>query len=444
MLRSMNDETIKSFVAVAAGLLATALLTGALCGAELRSQDDADLYTPSQLAAIFAHSPIPKLSPDPTDRVADDPHAAAFGQFIFFDASFSPNGRVSCESCHQPARGFTDGRRLAQGLMAGTRHTPTVLNAAHNHWYFWDGRADSEWSQALQPFENPREMGTDRLHVVHEIAGDPALRDAYRQIFGALPPLSGTQRFPLDARPDVDAQSPLALAWARMTVQDRFAVNRAYSNVGKAIEAYERELVGGTSPFDRYVAALRSHNVAQERVLSPQAKRGLLLFVGTANCELCHSGPEFTDGQFHNLGMPVVPGAAPDRGRADGIRLVLANPFNAAGPFSDDPNGAGKAQLTYLPSPDSELGAFKTPSLRNVAIDGPYAHDGRFATLAQVLDFYAKGAAASRGRLVGKREETANLVPRLTEQQQADLVAFLKTLTDAPLPPSLTRQPTQP
>lgn len=439
MLRSLKQR-----IAVAAGFAATALLAGTLCAAAARVAGDRSLYTPSELALILNHSPLGPLPADPTDRVANDPRAARLGQYLFFDRAFSPNDAVSCESCHQPARAFTDGRPIARGLALGTRKAPTVLNAAYNHWYFWDGRADSEWAQALQPFENPREMGTDRLHVLHTVADDAALRVAYERIFGSLPPLSDTRRFPAHARPDADRNTPLARAWAHMTPGDRYAVDRAYSNMTKAIEAYERKLVGSTSPFDRYVAALRSDDVAAENVISPSAKRGLRLFAGAGNCELCHSGAAFSDGQFHNIGLPLLPGEAPDRGRADGIELVRVDPFNAAGRFSDDRSGSSATQLQYLASPGSQLGAFKTPSLRNVAVTGPYMHDGRFATLRQVLDFYAQGEAASRGRLVGKREQTTNLIPHFTASQESDLIAFLKTLTNAPLPAALTRRPSTP
>ena len=433
-------------IAVAAGFVATAAFAAALCAAAEQPRGDTALYTPSQLAMIFNHSPLGSLPPDPTDRVANDPAAARLGKELFSDRSFSPNGAVSCETCHQPARAFTDGRQLARGLSVGTRHTPTILNAAYNHWYFWDGRADSAWAQALQPIENPREIGTDRLHVLHVLASDPNLRDAYARIFGPLPHLSDLRRFPQHARPDDDPRAPLNVAWMRMAPQDRYAVDRAFSNLTKSIEAYERELTGSTSPFDRYVAALRSGDVAHEDAISPAAKRGLKLFVGAGNCELCHAGAAFSDGQFHNIGLPLLAGEAPDTGRAGGIALLRANPFNAAGRFSDDRTGAAATQLQFLPAPGTQLGAFKTPSLRNVAVTGPYMHDGRFATLQQVLEFYARGASASRGRLVGHREMTTNLIPHLTAGQQSDLIAFLQTLTNlnARVPKNSTRSAASP
>lgn len=427
-------------LAAAAGL--TIILTVA---AELPAeQADPDQYSTSELAAIYRHSPLGNLLAGGTDSVADSAPAAALGQMLFFDAGLSANGKVSCASCHQPAHAFTDGRALATGLAVGTRNTPTLLDAALGHWFFLDGRTDSLWSQALQPLENEREFGGDRLAIAHHVAADPVLRAAYRQVFGTLPPLDEEARFPARARPEADAAGALARAWQAMAPSDRTAINRLFSNLGKAIEAYERKLVSGDAPFDTYVAGLRSGDAAKERAISVAAKRGLRLFVGAANCELCHAGPTFSDGQFHNLGLPLLPGEAPDRGRADGIAKVRADVFNAAGPFGDMPAAEAKQQLEFLPAPQSQLGAFKTPTLRNVALTGPYMHDGRFATLAQVMQFYAQGAAASRGRLVGEREATANLVPPLTAAQQADLIAFLDTLTGKPLPASLTAPPPRP
>ena len=395
-----------AIAAALAALLATAVFSQAT------PADDTSLYTRSELAAIFRHSPVPPPPSDPTDRFADDAHAARFGQVLFFDKHLSVNGEISCATCHQPQLAFTDHRMLAKGLAIGTRHTPTLLGAAYNQWYFWDGRADSQWSQALQPFENPREFGSDRRHVVRSVERDPALRASYERIFGPFP-----------------------------SVRNHLSLDRVYSNLGKAIEAYERKLVVGNSPFDRYVAALRVHDPVGERSISPAAKRGLKLFAGAASCELCHSGPDFTDGQFHNIGLPLAHGEIADTGRADGIRMLRADPFNGIGAFSDDPKGSAKDRLSFLPPPSTQRGAFKTPSLRNVARIAPYMHDGRFPNLAQVLAFYAEGKSASHGRLEGTREVTLDVIPHLSRQQQADLIAFLRTLSDPPLPLILREPP---
>jgi cytochrome c peroxidase len=395
--------------------------------------DDKAFYTADELAAIYRHSPLGRPPPDPTDAVADRPAAARLGQALFYDARLSANGRVACATCHQPERAFTDGLPVAKGLGTGTRNTPSLLNEAFGHWFFWDGRSDTQWSQALKPIENPREGGSDRLHVLHVVFDDPALRGAYQVVFGPLPPLD-ERRFPAHARPDSNPDAAVNAAWLGMAAADRVAVDRAYGNLGKAIEAYERRLISGNSAFDRYVAGLRSGDAADQKALSPAAKQGLRLFVGAAHCELCHAGPAFSDGQFHNLGLPLLPQEVADAGRGGGIPQLRADPFNSAGVFSDAGGAAAAEQLRFLPSADSMLGAFKTPSLRNVARTAPYMHDGRFATLQQVLNFYAAAAPPVQEHCIGRREKTLNLVPRLTAAQRQDLIAFLGALT-SPLPP---------
>jgi cytochrome c peroxidase len=225
-----------------------------------------------------------------------------------------------------------------------------------------------------------------------------------------------------------------------MAAADRDAIDRIFANVGKAIEAYERKLVTGPSPFDVYVEGLEGGDRAKLAALSPAAKRGLKLFVGSGHCDLCHAGPDFSDGEFHNIGLPVFAGEAPDAGRAAGIEQLRIDPFNGIGRFSDNPNAA-RDKLAYLPSPESQEGAFKTPSLRNVALTAPYMHDGRFATLRAVVEFYAVGEAASRGNLIGAREATLALVPNFTAAEVSDLVAFLEQLTGRLPDPALTRPP---
>jgi cytochrome c peroxidase len=420
-------------------LLRGALLVVALVAAAPSTSGDRALYSRDELAAIMAHCPRDVPPPDPTDRVADNPRAAALGKKLFFDGGLSVNGAVSCATCHQPGLAFTDGRELAKGLAVGTRNAPTLLGAAGNHWFFWDGRADSLWSQVPYVIENPREFGSDRLHVAHAIYEDSSLRRAYEQIFGAIPPIADRNRFPAHGRPEGDKSAAAARAWQGMTAADRDAVDRIFANVGKAIEAYERKLTGGPSPFDLYVEGLKTGDRTKLAMLSPAAKRGLKLFVGAGHCDLCHSGPNFSDGEFHNIGLPVLSGEGEDNGRAAGIAELRADPFNGIGRFSDDP-AAARDRLAYLPSPQSQLGAFKTPSLRNIALTAPYMHDGRFKTLRDVLEFYAQGEAASHGKLVGRREETLALIPHFTASQVSDLIAFLERLNSAPPSPALARK----
>lgn len=438
---------LRALTAVVSGRWLTLALALVVCLSAIgpARAGDRQLYTRRELAAIFQLSPLGPVPADPTDRVADSAQAARFGQFLYFDPGFSANRKVSCSTCHQPDRAYTDGRRVGIGLSADTRNTPTVLNAAYNHWFFWDGRADSMWAQALDVMETPAEFGSDRLHIAHVVYSRNRLRHAYEQIFGPMPPLGDTARFPRHARPvPGHPNSALTRAWRGMAPADRFAVNRIFSNLGKAIEAYERELVSKGAPFDEYVAGLKAHNPAEEAAISLPAKRGLKLFVGAAHCTLCHSGPTFTDGQFHNLGLPVLAGKLVDIGRAGGIPILLKDIFNGVGPFSDKRTGMPKDKLAYLPPAKAMLGSFKTPTLRNVALTAPYMHDGRFTTLREVVSFYAEGRAGIKGKIVGKRERLLDLIPHLTNGQIDDLVAFLKTLNGKPLPHALMVAPSRP
>jgi len=425
--------------------LAALLAAAAAPGAATTDPGDRQPWSAEERAALYRHAPLPPLPPDPTNAAAEDPRAARLGQALFFERRLSTNTAVACASCHLPEKAFADGRPVGTGLAPGERNTPTLLNAGFNHWFFWDGRADTLWAQALHPIEDPREFGGDRLHAVRLVAEDPALRPAYAEVFGPPPPLEEVHRFPRHGFPDRAPRSRAASAWAGMAPADQHAVNRMYANLGKALEAYVRQLVSGDSPFDRYVAALQRGDRGEAQRYPAAATRGLALFVGAARCELCHAGPTFADGEFHNLGLSVPDGKAPDTGRAAGIPAVRADLFNASGPFSDAPHGRAGDQLRYLPTPASQLGSFKTPSLRNVALTAPYMHDGRFATLPAVLDFYAQGKPARPGqRLVGDREATLDLVPHLSPAQIADLVAFLETLTGAPVPTRLTHPPDAP
>ncbi|MCC6875269.1 MAG: hypothetical protein IT378_13260, partial [Sandaracinaceae bacterium] len=228
-------------------------------------------------------------------------------------------------------------------------------NAAWNRgFFFWDGRADSLWSQPLFALENEIEMGTTRLAVAHRIHDVPAYRTEYEAIFGALPPLDDLARFPAEGRP---GDAP----WEAMEIVDRDAVDRVAANVGKALEAYMRRIATGESAVDRYLDGDRE-------ALSPDARRGLTRFVDSG-CALCHSGPQLTDDGFYPTSEPNA-----DRGRASGIEILLASPFSSAGPHFDGDAGA-PLPLPMGPSRDDEH-AFRTPSLRNVSRTAPYQHDG--------------------------------------------------------------------
>ena len=355
-----------------------------------------------------------KVPADPTNKYADDARAAALGHKLFFDARFSSNGKIACSTCHQPAKLFQDGLPRARGLGLGDRRTPSIVGAAYSPWQFWDGRKDSLWAQAVTPVEDSAEMGSDRTYMAHRI--QRYYRRDYETIFGPLP--AGLAQLPRHAGP-VKRRAARA-AWRSMTPAQRRAVSRVMANVGKALEAYERKLVPGAARFDRYAqAVLSGHQARADSILTQQEAEGLRLFMGAGNCIECHNGPLFTNFSFENVGAPAVPGLPPDPGRSRGAKLVLKDEFNSAGPFSDARGDSLK--LRTLANGPSLLGAFKTPSLRNVARLAPYMHAGQLKTLKRVVAFYSRAPAAPLGRTL--------IAPlSLTAQQEAQLVAFLKTL----------------
>lgn len=362
---------------------------------------------------------------DPTNAFVDDANAAAFGTLLFFDTRLSTSDEVSCATCHQPEHGFAEEATLSNGLGTTTRHTPSVLNIAWNRWFFWDGHADTAWAQALKPLESANEHDFNRLAIVHLLHSDASLNEAYRNTFGPLPDVSDDSRFPDHARPMQDTEHPEHIAWQQMEPQDQHQVNTVFVNVGKALAAYQQTLIRINAPFDQYVAARAANDPNAADLLGAEATLGMELFFGKANCSLCHSGPIFSNLQFHNLGLTPAPWVDPgDRGRYDGIPLVESDPFNGAGVYSDDPE-YGAQKVSYISLSAERLGQFKTPSLRNVALTPPYMHSGQLATLADVVSFYND---ANQEPLIGHRDEL--IVPlELTASEEAALVAFLEHLT---------------
>lgn len=332
--------------------------------------------------------------PVPSNAVADNPRAAEFGSKLFFDPRLSANGGISCATCHQPVRRFTDGLQKGQAIGRTDRHTPSIVAAAYSPWQFWDGRRDSLWAQALAPIEDAREHGISRLDVAAVIREDDSYRDDYESLFGALP--------------SVDAL-------------DQHAVDALFANLGKSIAAFERTLRPGESRFDRYVASLSEGPANQNDLLSDDEIRGLRLFIGEANCTQCHNGPLLTNHEFHNTGVISAPGELPDKGRVAGVREVMQDPFNCAGPFSDAPEQVC-GELEFARTGVTLIGAFKTPSLRNLEDTAPFMHKGQLATLADVLRHYNVAADA----MIGHNEAKPL---GLSSRELSQLEAFLKTLS---------------
>ena len=417
----------------ALGLCAALVACGLAAAADGGADGAEPSLTEDELRRVLRMAPLPPLPPDPSNAVADDPRAARLGERLFFDTRLSAGGRRSCATCHDPARGWADGRPASDPGARFPRNAPSLWNTAYNRWYFWDGRADSAWAQALGPLEGEGELGSNRLRLLHLIRREPDLRDAYVELFGPLPEgVADPRRFPPDARPVPESPDhPLHRAWASMTEADRHRADVVFTNLGKALAAFERTLVVRDTALDRYVAALRGG--ATRPALSPAAVRGLRVFVGRGQCTLCHSGPLLSDGEFHDVGIALGAGHRVDPARHRGVHQILRSPFTRRGPHADAPTPA--APIHFLDQATEQLGQFKTPSLRGVADTAPYMHDGRFTTLEEVVRFYdTREGAAPLGH------PTTLLQPLgLTEREIADLVAFLGSLThDGARPPRST------
>ncbi|MEM7433187.1 MAG: cytochrome c peroxidase, partial [Pseudomonadota bacterium] len=330
-------------------------------------------------------SSLPAIPDDPTNAVADDPLAAEFGYQLFFDPRLSANGAISCATCHQPARRFTDGLPKGQAIGQSARNTPSLIGTAYSPWQYWDGRKDSQWSQALSPLEDPNEHAFSRAAVVDVIINDSNYAAMYADLFGAMP-----------GRADLD---------------------QIFANVGKVIAAYERLLMPGRARFDDYVDAMIDGESGD--ALSDDEVAGLQVFIGKADCLQCHNGPLMTNNEFHNTGVIALAGDLPDKGRVEGVRLVQSDPFNCQGRFTDAVVAC--TELEFARTGPELIGAFRTSSLRNLEGTQPYMHKGQLETLTDVIEHYDTAEDA----MIGHNEAKPLNLSR-TERRQ--LEAFLLTL----------------
>ena len=351
---------------------------------------------------------LPPVPADPSNPVADDPRAVEFGHRLFFDTRLSANNAVACATCHKPELAFTDGKLVAEGIATATRNTPTLLGIAYSPWFFWDGRKDSLWSQALGPLENPVEHGMDRAGVVDVVRHDADYRRRYTDLFGALPEPS-----------------------------DAVGLARTFANLGRAMAAYERKLVPAPSRFDRYVAAsLKGELPEPEGRLTQDEIEGLRAFIADnkGQCMRCHNGPLLTDNSFHNIGSDIESVKEEEQGRFDGIRLALADEFNCLGSYSGAPVAAC-AELRFAKQSSEELlGAFKTPTLRGLAQTRPYMHRGQYSSLETAVRHYMAQPQSS----IGKSELEPLALPQSIFDQ---IEAFLLTLDSPVAAPDELRMP---
>ncbi len=362
---------------------------------------------------------------DPSNAVESRAEAAEFGRALFNDARLSANGQVSCASCHLSQNEFQDGRPLGKGVGVGRRRTMPVMGAAHAPFLFWDGRKDSLWSQALGPLEDAAEHGSNRTQLVKLLRTN--YKKQYQAVFGPLPE---TDALPDDASPTGTDEE--RAAWRKIPEAARDAVNRAFANLGKAIAAYERGISYGESRFDRYAQATVSGDARGQEVFSQQEVNGLRLFLTKGQCATCHNGPLLTDHAFHNTGVPPLEPGKPEHGRADATKKLMEDEFNCLGRYSDArPEQCGELQFMATDDPN-QLGAFRTPSLRNVANRAPYMHAGQFGSLEEVLQHYARSPKAAIGHSElahpGGSHQDRQVI-RLSESDIRDIAAFLRTLS---------------
>lgn len=392
-------------------LAAVALLAAMLSGCGQQELSEVEKRTVASMS-LPSLAPLP---PDPTNRFADDPGAAALGATLFFDTGLSRDGNVACGTCHKIDRQFQDDLPRGVGVGETVRRTMPLAGVARDPFLFWDGRRDSLWSQALVPLENPLEHAGNRAAYAHYI--QRRFGERYERIFRPLPDLSGV---PANAGPFGTAGEQAA--WTAMSEPQRHAVNVIFADIGKSIAAFERSLTHQPTRFDRFADALANGAApAGDAQFTEQELAGLRLFIGRANCATCHTGPRFTDSHFHNTGVPAVAGLPVDRGRVAVIDEVQADPFNCLGAFRDGGEQAcGELRFMQKSSPEL-VRAYKTPSLRGVADRAPYMHAGQFATLDEVVNHYATAPASVEG------VSEIHPVP-LSERERGALVAFLKTL----------------
>ena len=389
------------------------LVLGLLAPMSLRPQAAApavlDEFSPQERQRILAHGPWPQpLRPDPGNRFSGLPQAEALGRQLFADTRLSGDGKRACISCHDPAQGFTDGRTLAQGAQALERNTQGLHDLSLQRWFGWDGGSDSLWAASLRPLLDAREMGSSPTRIGAVLRTDPALAKDLERVRAVAPAKEAT--------PGADPADPADPAYAEIV------------DIAKLIAAWMRTLASPRTPFDAFRDAMAQGDGAAAARYPADARRGLKLFLGRGNCGLCHTGPNFSNGEFHDVGIPFFTGPGRvDPGRHRGVQRVLSDPFNLLGAHADRLPGDTEAikTRTLLPAQHRHFGEWRTPSLRGLTATAPYMHNGRLPTLEAVVNHYD---ALDVERLHADGE--ALLRPlRLSAQERADLLAFLRSLS---------------
>jgi len=374
----------------------TLLLGAPVLASAAAKAETAVTFTEAEREAILLHGPWPVATkPDPSNRVSGKPAAIAFGRALFSSTVLSASRDRSCATCHIPAKGFTDGRPRSVGIARVDRNAPGLYNLRLNRWFGWGGKSDTLWAQSVHPILDAKELGANANLIAQRIAGDRPLAAAYRAAFGRAPR-------------SVPAETILV-------------------DVAKALAAYQETIVSGRTPFDRFRNALEKGDRTGIAAYPAAAKRGLKWFVGKGKCNVCHFGPNFTNGEFHNVGLGYfVERGRVDKGRYGGIEILKASRYNLLGPFNDDKSRATAGFTRRVRQHPANWGAFRVPSLRNLTATAPYMHDGSKATLTDAVRHYSE---LDEDRLHQTGEKLLKAL-KLSKREVADLVAFLETLSE--------------
>ncbi len=399
----MKTRGIRGFLALL-GLCGTALAGAQGIAPSAPAVAPAPTFSHAELKRIASHGPWPPVTTrDPSNRVSGNPAAIELGRALFQDPRLSRTGTISCATCHQAARGLADGLTRGHGLALSDRNTPGVVNAGGQRWFGWDGANDNLWAQSLRPMLDPDEMGSDLSGIAATVRNDALLRAKFQAAFGSAVP----------------------------TDDEAVAVD-----IAKALAAWQETQVTGRTPFDEFRDALARGDAVAAARYPAAARRGLAIFVGEGNCGMCHAGPRFSNGEFHDVGIPffVEPGRV-DPGRYDGIRKLKASRYNLLGPFNDDPARGTAIGTRHVALEHRNYGEFKVPSLRNLTRTAPYMHNGSLKTLREVVRHYSQ---LNEERLHSDGERI--LRPLELDKYDVDsLVAFLESLSEPASPPPPAR-----
>ena len=343
---------------------------------------------------IVSHGPWPQpVSADPGNRMSGIPDAVAFGRAMFDNPALSADRNRSCASCHNPELGYAERRPRAIGLSLVDRNTISLFNVRLNRWFGWAGQTDSLWAQSIRALLSPQEHALTPDLVRKRVVADRFLSRGYRRVFGT------------------DARS-----------HTREAV---LVNIAKCLAAFLETINSGRSSFDKFRDAIASGDDDAIGNYPEAAMRGLKIFIGKGQCRICHYGPNFTNGEFHNIGLLhfVEPGRV-DPGRYSGIKELRLSRFSLMGRYNDDTtrrNAFLTMRVRLLPR---NWGEFRVPSLRNSPKTAPYMHDGSKPTLFDAVRHYSE---VDEERLHQGRQGLLRPL-RLTEHEIKDVVSFLKTL----------------